>query len=71
MGLTDWIALAADSGEYGLEWLVLGISIVVCALVMLGILMTKQYRQREKIDVEKHYIANDELSWTELMRVLQ
>ena len=71
MSLTDWITLAAGSGEYVLEWLVLGISIVVCALVMLGLLMTKQYRQRDQIDVEKHYIANAEMSWTELMRVLK
>ena len=71
MTLSEWIALAASSGDYGLQWLVLGITIVVCALVMLGILMTRQHQQRINVDVDRDYIANDEMSWTELQSTME
>ena len=70
MGLSEWFNLAAGSGEYGLQWLVLGLVIIVCALVTLAVLITRQQKEQVTADVDKDYIANDEVSWTELMRIL-
>ena len=71
MGLSEWLSLAADSGEYGLQWLVLGLVIMVCASVTLALLMTRQHRQHVIADVDRDYIADDEVTWTELLRILR
>ena len=49
------------------------LGVVACAFVILGVWMTRQYfqqRQTGEVDVERDYIANDQVSWTELLRIL-
>ena len=52
------------------QWIALTLATSACGLVALALVYTRQYRQHSTVDVDRHYIADDEISWTELMRIL-
>lgn len=66
------LSVLSLSGELNLNVLALGLGATACAFVILGVWMTRQYLQKTVIDVdvERDYIADDQVSWTELMRIL-
>ena len=66
------LSVLSLSGELNLNVLALGLGVAACTFVILGVWMTRQYLQKTTIDVdvERDYIADDQVSWTELMRIL-
>ena len=63
---------AAD-GILNVQSLALGLGVLACSMVGLGVLMTRQYFQQQQqgdVDVDRDYIADDQVSWTELLRIL-
>ena len=52
------------------QWVALTLATGACGLVALALVYTRQYRQPVAVDVERQYIADDEITWTELMRIL-
>lgn len=66
MQLLNWFSFSTDS----VQWVALTLSTGACGLVALALLYTRQYRQPITVDVERQYIADDEITWTELMRIL-
>lgn len=65
----DFMTLFSVSID-SVQWVALSLATAACGLVALGLLHTRQYRQHSTVDVERHYIADDEISWTELLRIL-
>ena len=56
-----------------IHMLALTLGTVACGFVILGVWMTRRYFQQKTatdVDVERDYIANDQVSWTELLRIL-
>ena len=66
MQWTQLISLSSD----GIEWIALSLATMACGLVALALLYTRQHRQPATVDVDRQYIADDEVSWTELLRIL-
>ena len=63
---------AAD-GILNVQSLALGLGVLACSMVGLGVLMTRQYFQQQQqadVDVDRDYIADDQVSWPELLRIL-
>ena len=59
----------SNSGD-SIQWVALTLAAAACSLVAAALVYTRQYRQQQTVDVDKHYIADDEVSWTELLRIL-
>ena len=66
MDFMNLFSVSIDS----VQWVALSLATAACGLVALGLLYTRQYQQHSTVDVERHYIADDEISWTELLRIL-
>lgn len=66
MQLLNLVSVSMDT----VQWVALSLATSACGLVALALVYTRQYRQQSTVDVEQHYIADDEISWTELMRIL-
>ena len=66
MQLLNLLSVSVDT----IEWIALSLATSACGLVALALIYTRQYRQQSTVNVEQHYIADDEISWTELMRIL-
>ena len=66
MQLLNVFSISGDS----IQWVALTLATAACTLVALALVYTRQYRQQQTVDVDRHYIADDEVSWTELLRIL-
>ena len=66
MELLNALSFSTDS----VQWVALTLASGACGLVALALVYTRQYRQPNTVDVERQYIADDEITWTELMRIL-
>ena len=70
MNLANGIQIGTEVSVHSLA---LGLGTVACAFVILGVWMTRQYFQQQQVtdvDVDRDYIADDQVSWTELLRIL-
>ena len=70
MNLVNGIQSGSDVSVHSLA---LGLGTMACAFVILGVWMTRQYLQQKQVidvDVDRDYIADDQVSWTELLRIL-
>ena len=70
MNLANGIQIGTEVSVHSLA---LGLGTVACAFVILGVWMTRQYLQQQQVtdvDVDRDYIADDQVSWTELLRIL-
>ena len=66
MEFINALSFSSDS----VQWVALTLATGACGLVALALVYTRQYRQPNTVDVERQYIADDEITWTELMRIL-
>ena len=60
-----------NSLEYSVHWMAFSVAFIATGLVALSLWIERQNSVAQLVNVEDHYIADDEVSWTDLMKTLE
>ena len=57
--------------QYAIHWVALAVVLLATGLVSLSLWIDRQRPRSLKVSVDESYIADDEVSWTDLMKTLE